>query len=83
MNEKFCKHCQVHHPITKEFWEFTKDGAPFRCKAYRRRKYLEEGKERAADYWKNLSPEQRAQKAARKRELRKEKATVDSPVQDA
>lgn len=77
MSEKYCKHCQSHHPLTKEHWEFTKEGVAFRCKAYRKRKYLEEGKDKAAEYWRTLTADQRAEKASRKRELRKQKAQVD------
>lgn len=74
MTEKFCKHCKEHHPCTKDFWEFTKEGTPFRCKIHRRKKYIVEGKEKAAEYWKTLTPEQRAEKATRKREIRKSRA---------
>jgi hypothetical protein len=76
VTEKYCKHCAIHHPADKEHWEFTKDGTPFRCKIHRRKQYHEDGKPKAQDYWKALTPEQRATKAARKRELRKAKASA-------
>ena len=70
MIEKYCKHCEIHHPLTNDHWEFTREGVPFRCKEHRRRTYQEKGKQKAADYWRNLTPEQRTVKAARKKALR-------------
>jgi hypothetical protein len=70
VTEKYCKHCEIHHPLTNEHWEFTREGVPFRCKEHRRNTYQEQGKQKAADYWRNLTPEQRATKAARKKALR-------------
>jgi len=55
---KWCKHCEVHHPTTSEYWEFRKE-RPYRCKAWRRKQYHElGGKEKAADKWANITPEE-------------------------
>lgn len=65
---KFCKHCNEHHTISKEFWEFRK-GVPYRCKTYRRFQYHNlGGKEKAKEYYAGLSDEKIMEINERKRE---------------
>ena len=66
-HEKWCKHCESHHPSTNEYWEF-RSGKPYRCKAYRKQKYHGDGgKERAQKYWREMSFEKKMEILEKKR----------------
>jgi hypothetical protein len=41
METRYCKHCSVEHPLTKEHWFFRKDGASPTCKVYKLAKNAE------------------------------------------